>query len=349
MTDIRALISEDHAHIYEAWDNYVMQSSITSVYHLVEWKNIMEDAAGLTTRYIYAVDNDDKICGILPLVRSKSALFGTYLTSIPFFNYGGIAADSQEIGMRLFNAARETAKEENARHVELRHCEGFRLENMPTKTHKVRMLLPLPETPEALWDGFKSKLRSQIKRAMKEDMTVQIGGMELLSDFYRVFSINMRDLGTPVWTKKLFRHIIERYPETTYCCVVYSHKTPVAAGFLLGFKDTMEIPFASSLRKYNRLSPNMLLYWSVLKFSCQKGYRQFDFGRSSPDAGTYKFKAQWGAQPQTLYWQYWLPKDAPLPEINPQNPKYQLAIRMWQKLPVWIANIVGPHISRNLP
>ncbi|MDX9701525.1 MAG: FemAB family PEP-CTERM system-associated protein [Candidatus Auribacterota bacterium] len=349
MIDIRQLIPEDHGHLYEAWNNYVADQPVCSVYHMVEWKEIICKACYLRPYYFYAVDGSDRICGVLPLFRSKSFLFGTYLTSIPFFNYGGVAADSQEIAGLLFKAGIEAARECNAEYMELRHKETFLLDNVPSKTHKVRMVLDLPDTPDILWDSFKSKLRSQIKRASRENMSVRIGGMDLLTDFYRVFSANMRDLGTPVWPKKLFYHILDQLSDLAFICVVYYKKTPVATGFLLGFGDTMEIPFASSLRKYNTLSPNMLLYWNVLEFSCSKKFKKFDFGRSSPDAGTYRFKEQWGAVPQTLHWQYWLPRGSAMPEINPQNPKYQLAISAWRKLPVVVANTIGPHIARNLP
>jgi len=124
---------------------------------------------------------------------------------------------------------------------------------------------------------------------------------------------------------------------------------PVAAGFLLGFRDTLEIPWASSLRKYNRLAANMLMYWHALKLAIEEGFKRFDFGRSTPGEGTYKFKAQWGAAPLSLNWEYWLSNGGPLPDISPKNGKYQAAIRLWQKLPIPITKAVGPAIVKNIP
>jgi FemAB-related protein (PEP-CTERM system-associated) len=160
----------------------------------------------------------------------------------------------------------------------------------------------------------------------------------------------MRDLGTPVYALSFFKNILATFPETTWICTIFSKDgLPIASGFLVGFKDNIEIPWASSLRKYNSLGPNMLLYWSVLKLACKRGYRVFDFGRSTPEEGTYRFKVQWGAKPVPLYWHYWLKNGGSLPEFNPKNPKYQLAIQIWKRLPVPLTRILGPAIVKNLP
>lgn len=335
--------------IASQWNEYVDKTAKSVCYQTIEWKAIIEKSCRLKSFYLYAVDENNKICGILPLFLSKSRLFGTYITSIPYFNYGGILADTNKIAELLFQESVKIANEQKASHIELRHIQNNFLPDQPTKTHKIRMLLSLPSTADELWTGFKSKLRSQIKRAQRENMDIRLGGIELIGDFYKVFSRNMRDLGTPVWSKKLFVEIFNELNDKARFSCVYFQNKPVACGLVIGFKNCLEIPFASSLRKYNRLSPNMLLYWSILKFACDSGYDTFDFGRSSSDSNTFRFKQQWGAQPETLHWQYWLPEGESLPEINPQNPKYAFAISMWQKLPVSIANVIGPKISRMLP
>lgn len=341
-------LATENKDMTSSWNEFVMNHPESSFYHRAEWRDIITRAFDLRSFYLYTTDANGTVDGILPMVLSKSRLFGTYLTSIPFFNYGGILANNRETAQALFDAAAKVAEREHASYVELRHRNPV-LTGVPTKTHKVRMILELKKDPAALWDGFKSKLRSQIKRAQREDMTARIGGQELVDDFYAVFSTNMRDLGTPVWTKKLFQNILDTFPGQAKICMIYYKNQPVAAGFLHGFKEVLEIPSASSLKKYNNVSPNMLLYWNVLEFACREGYLYFDFGRSSPDSGTYRFKEQWGSVPETLHWQYWLAGGQELPQINPQNPKYRLAIALWQKLPLPVANIVGPLLSRNLP
>ncbi len=333
---------------YSEWDDYIINSSRSCLYHLSCWKDVIEKSFKHNTYYLMASDANKKIKGVLPLVRLKSILFGDYMVSLPFFNYGGPCGDDLETENELLNAAIDIGKAEGVSHIEFRDIQK-RENNIPCKTEKVSMILELPDTPDKLWESFDSKLRSQIKKPMKEGMAVETGGIEQLNNFYEVFSKNMRDLGTPVYGKNFFENIFKSYPEQTKICTIKLKDTAVASGFLLGFQKRLEIPWASSLKEYNRFSPNMLLYWSVLKFAIENGYKQFDFGRSSADSGTYKFKEQWGAKPMQLYWHYWLSNGGKLPELNPHNPKYKTAIGIWKRLPVSLTKIIGPRIVKNLP
>jgi serine/alanine adding enzyme len=349
----------------EPWDRYVMESSGASCYHLIGWKDVIEKTFGHKTYYLLATPDSNNtinpinsknssnpsnsIVGILPLVRLKSLLFGNFIISNPYFNYGGICGDNSEIQGLLFNEAIQIARKENAKHIEFRQVSPI-IGGLPVKTRKVSMRLELVSTSDDLWKSFSSKLRSQIRRPQKEGMYVKIGREGELDSFYKVFSINMRDLGTPVYSQMFFGHILEEFGEKTWICTTYTKEgKAVASGFIVGFKDILEIPWASSLRHYNHCSPNMLLYWSVLEFGCENGYKFFDFGRSTPGEGTYKFKEQWGAKPVQLYWYYWLPNGGLLPELNPQNPKYKLAINIWRKLPVSLTRWIGPSIVKHLP
>jgi len=207
----------------------------------------------------------------------------------------------------------------------------------------------LPQTEDELWGGFSSKLRAQIRRPQKEGATCDEGGVEFADDFYEVFSRNMRDLGTPVYPKVFFTEICNRFSERVRFFVVRMQGRPVAAAYTIGHRDTLEIPSASSLREFNRYSPNMLLYWSVLRYAIRQGFRTFDFGRTSIDSGPYRFKKQWGAEPQSLAWHYILQQGGELPRINPDNPKYRLAVSIWRRLPVSIANLIGPRVVKHLP
>jgi len=180
-------------------------------------------------------------------------------------------------------------------------------------------------------------------------MTAHVGQLQLLSDFYTVFSLNMRDLGTPVYGKQFFSKILQTLSDDVRIISVRLRERPVAAGLVYGFRQMLEIPWASSDRRYARLAPNMLLYATVLKYACERKYKYFDFGRSSKNSGTYRFKEQWGAQPVQLNWHYWLPEGASLPQLNPQNQKYQRAIRLWQQLPIPVTKILGPRIVKFLP
>jgi serine/alanine adding enzyme len=308
----------------------------------------MEKTFGHPTFYNMALDENGAVQGVLPLVFLRSRLFGRFLVSLPYLNYGGLVTSSPEATALLLEEAGRCARALRSRHIELRHVAGLQLD-WPKKDHKVSMRLALPERFEDLMKVFPPKLRSQIRRGEKEGMTVQVGGLELLDDFYRIFSRNMRDLGTPVYEKDFFKEILSTFPRDARLCCVYLQDQVLAAGTLYGFREIIEIPWAASDRRYARMAPNMMLYGSVLRYACEQGYRVFDFGRSTKDSGTYRFKEQWGAKPVQLHWYYWLCDGGPLPELNPQNPKYALAIRIWQHLPVPVATFIGPRVAKYLP
>jgi serine/alanine adding enzyme len=330
------------------WDDYVLQSPRAHAYHLSAWRRIIDTSFGHRTYYLMSEDAEGRVNGVLPLVRLRSRIFGDFMVSVPYVNYGGPCADNEEIARALIGESARLGEANRVHHVEVR-LEAATDYGLRVRSAKVSMRLPLPASPDQLWKGFPSKLRSQVKRAQQESMDVRIGREQELDAFYEVFAANMRDLGTPVYAKKFFATVLRELPDSACICSLYLHGKPVAAGFLIGFRDTLEIPWASSLRRYGRLSPNMLLYWSVLKYACERGYARFDFGRSSPDSGPYRFKAQWGASPVTLHWHYWVPEGTELPDLTPRNPRYQLAVRVWQRLPVALTKIIGPSIVKNLP
>lgn len=336
------------AHDQQRWNDYVKKSKESNCYHQIGWKKVIEKSFGHKTWYLFSEDHQKNITGILPLAQLKSLFFGNFMVSLPYFNYGGICAESSSASGRLLEEAIDIGTKENVNHIELRETHKLDHE-MPVKTAKVSMQLDLPSSSEKLWQSFSSKLRSQANRPQKEGLYARTGKTDELDSFYEVFSINMRDLGTPVYPKSFFKNILEEFPESTWICSIYQGGKPVAAGFLTGFKEKLAIPWASSLRDYNKLSPNMLLYWTVLKFACDNGYKQFDFGRSTPGEGTYRFKEQWGAKPVPLYWHYWMKNKGPMPEINPRNSKYRLAINIWKNLPVSLSRMIGPSLAKNLP
>lgn len=332
----------------DAWDAYVAAHSKGSLYHLSEWSRLIQDLYG-HQEYHWRAYQGEKLVGILPLTRLRSRLFGDYLVSLPYVNYGGALADSPAIEAQLMRAAAEAAVELGCSHIEFRDV-AKREGEWPARVDKVAMELELPEDAEQLWKALRSKLRSQVRRPLKEKgVEVTTGGVELLQPFYAVFSRNMRDLGTPVYPQAMFRRILEALPQHARIVLVTHQQQPAAAGFLLQYRNRMEIPWASSLQEFNRLGVNMLMYWHALQAAIAAGCRIFDFGRSSIDSGTYRFKRQWGAQPRQLHWHYWLSAGQELPNLTPDNPKYQLAIRTWQRLPLPVANWLGPRLVRNLP
>ncbi len=329
------------------WDAYVLANN-ASFYHNSKWRDLIAEVFGHKAYYLYVVDAENQIKGILPLIRMKSLLFGDYLVSVPFFNYGGVVADSPEIAELLYQEARQLKNKLGCKHVELR-AKAVQKCDLPVREDKVTMILDLPQESDELWKAIGAKRRAQVKRPIREGVTFELGGAELVDEFYEVFSINMRDLGTPVYAKNLFQTILKYFPEQAKIGIVRLENEPVAAAFLLDNQGCVEIPWASTLRKVNKIGVNMFLYWNVLKSCIELGATQFDFGRSSKDSGTLKFKKQWGAEEVPLYWYYILEENQEVPVLNHSNPKYEMVINVWKKLPVAITNIVGPHIVKGLP
>ena len=214
------------------------------------------------------------------------------------------------------------------------------------------MVMNLPDSSDALMKSFKSKLRSQINRPIKAGLEARIGGIELLDDFYRVFVTNMRDLGSPVHSKMLPRKVMEHFSDSAKIVLIHKENEPFAASIMVGFKDVMINPWASAFHRHSKLSPNMLLYYSMLAYACDHGYRYFDFGRSTPEEGSYRFKTQWGATPQSMYWYtLWLqePKNLePDNRFTAENKKRDLAALVWSRLPVSISKILGPMIRKHI-
>ncbi len=336
-------LGEDSAN----WDAFVQANAAASIYHLARWRELIHDCFGHETVYLQALDANDTVVGVLPLVRLKSRLFGDYLISVPFFNYGGALAVTAKIEIALMQRAEQLAQQFGVSHIEFR--DTVEREPWPKRTDKVAMLLRLPRSVEQLDKQIGSKLRAQIKRAQREQPEILQGGAELLDDFYTVFARNMRDLGTPVYSKQFFQKILQTFPDESRLIVLRHNGKPVSTAFLLGFKQTVEIPWASTLREVNQFSMNMLLYWEVLLYAIACKADTFDFGRSSRDAGTHKFKKQWGAEEVPLYWHYWLKDGGELPRLNPDNPKYRLAINVWRRLPVVLTKLIGPSLVKNLP
>ncbi len=372
--NVRPYTSQDR----QAWDSYAAGHPESTHCHLSGWKDVIENTYGHKTFYLLA-EEDAKIVGVLPLVHVRTPFWGTILCSMPFLNYGGILSDSPQAAQGLLQETVRLASHLGARKIELRQafplaCQVSSLPAPVTeREHKVRMVLPLSGSAEAFFGSLKSKLKSQIRRPLKEGMIAKLGGEDLVDDFYTVFARNMRDLGSPVHSAKLFRQIFQHLdagtcpsvqpsgkacsefgpadrPATVRIAVIYHSDGPVAAGLVVAFKEAVEIPWASSLRPYNRFSPNMLLYWCLIEFALKGGYRQFDFGRSTPDEGTYRFKEQWGAGPRPLHW-YVIgsPQDAGRMLSGSDSKVRGWAAALWSKLPLSAANWIGPRIRGAIP
>ena len=330
------------------WDGFIRSHKDSGPYHLFGWKSAIETAYHHRAYYLMAEGENAEIKGVLPLIFVKPPIMKGSLVSLPFCDYGGILSSDRGIAAQLMQYAFDLAAALNAR-LEFRYklpdSALSDLGSLGVMSHKVRMVLNLPNGSEVMWTGLKSKLRSQIKRPIKENLEFQLGSLDLLDDFYKVFRINMRDLGSPVHSRTLISSIIETFGTSAHVGVVYYQGKPVASGIILDHRDMVSIPWASSLGEYSRLSPNMLLYWGFMKYASDNGFSLFDFGRSTAGEGTYKFKEQWGCTPFPLYWYGEGFSDKGQATLAAGKTR-QFMEQTWSKLPQCLVDILGPAVRR---
>jgi FemAB-related protein (PEP-CTERM system-associated) len=312
------------------------------------WLGVLHAGLGHEVFALEAVA-EGRTHGFLPLAHVSGPLFGRFLVSLPYLNSNGVVAASADVQARLVSRAVTLADELNVRYLELRQEARVDHPDLPVEvTSKVHMRLALPKTTDALWKGFDPKVRNQVRKGEKHGFAVTWGGAELLDGFYSVLTENMRDLGSPVYGRRLFAEILAAFPGAAELCVLSTGGQPAAAALLLHGWGATEVPTASALKELNPTCVNMLMYWHLLKRAVERGQSVFDFGRSTADGPTFRFKKQWGAEPHPAVWQY-AAKDGEARELRPDNPRYQRAIRLWQRLPVKLTRLLGPAIVRGIP
>jgi serine/alanine adding enzyme len=328
------------------WDDFVRSQQGWTHFHLYDWKRVIEAVFGHECIYLVKRDATNALIGILPLVRVKSRVFGHFLVSMPFVNYGG-PLGTPDAMKDLAGHATEIAANSGAGLMELRSRAELAIP-LDVSHRKVTLLLDLPSgDPDKLWKSFKSKLRSQIRRPQKEGLTVRFG-LDRVDDFFHVFSRHMRDLGTPTQPVKFFKAIANAFPETVWFGCAYLDDRAVAAGCGFQWGSEFEMTWASSLVEYNRTAPNMLLYWSFMEQAIEQGLDTFNFGRCTPGSGTHRFKQQWGSREEPLWWyQYHHGRQASTP--SPDDARYSWGPRIWRRLPLAVANLAGPRIVRYIP
>ncbi|MHB8973871.1 MAG: FemAB family XrtA/PEP-CTERM system-associated protein [Pirellulaceae bacterium] len=330
------------------WGNYIGGRGDGSLSGHPGWLAVFAEGLRHEPYCIEAVV-EDRIVGILPLAYVRSLLFGRFLVSLPYINSAGIIADDPAVAIALIDRAVTLADELNVRYLELRHEEPLEHPALGARlTSKVHMRLALPESADELWKRFDPKVRNQIRKGEKNSFEVAWGGEDVLREFYDVFSRNMRDLGTPVFGRKLFSAILATFPDNAELCVTRLDGRAVASALLVHGPGTTEVPSASSLRQFNLTNANMLMYWHLLQRAIAREQRVFDFGRSTIDGNTYRFKKQWGAEPNPAVWQYYV-RRGNVGDMRIEGGNYDRMIRLWQRLPVWLTRLIGPTIVRGIP
>jgi FemAB-related protein (PEP-CTERM system-associated) len=332
----------------KSWDRFVEQHPAATVAHLAAWGTIIQGAYGHQGLYL-AAEEAGELTGVLPLVLIDSRLFGRRLVSMPFLDYGGILGEPGGAAeSALAEGALALARERAVQSVGLRqlHPTGV---GRTLAGDRVTMLLPLAST-EAVWKALPSERRNRVRKGEKNGLTVVWGGGELLDDFYRIFAVNMRDLGTPVHSRRFFTLMLEELGGAARVLMVRDRDgRAIGAAVCLFFRDTIMVPWPSSLREAFALCPNFTLYWEVIRFGCDNGYRTLDLGRSFRNAGAFEFKRQWGAVPRELPWIFVDVDEGAPPSVDRDSSRFAPLVRAWKKLPVPLANALGPWIRGQIP
>lgn len=330
-----------------SWERYVEYHPKACNYHRWGWGRVIEETYGHQSLYL-AASESAQIRGVLPLVLMKSWIFGRSLISMPFFSYGGVLAETDEIRDGLLDKAIELGRELRVRHIELRQADESEYDWRDVAV-KVTMTVPISGTIEDLWNQLSPKMRKRIRYARNHGLETRWGGLEDIGNFYSVFATNMRNLGTPVYPQSWFCNMQHHFPAEVRILTVWDAGHPVAAGWVSSYRDTLELPWAASIPESREKFSMLLLYWTLLEWAGQNGYQRVDLGRCTPGSGNYDFKHRWVCEEKPLHWYYWLAPGAPVPELRPDNRHYRLAVNTWKRLPLAVANRLGPRVVRCLP
>lgn len=330
------------------WDAFVRAQAGWTHFHLHGWKRVIEDVFGHECLYLSARDGAGQpIAGVLPLVRVKSRLFGHYLVSLPFLNYGGPLGTPGAVQALTAHAV-ELAQRDRVKLLELRSRIELPLE-LPVSHRKITVLLDVPPgDPESLWKRLDAKVRSQVRRPQKEGVTVRFGA-DQVAPFYDIFAHHMRDLGTPAQPRRLFDQIAAAFGDAVWFGCAYLGDRAVAGGCGFRWANEFEMTWASALTAFNRIAPNMLLYWSFIERAAQAGLTTFNFGRCTPGSGTHRFKRQWGGRDEALWWYQRAAPGTAAATPSPDDGAYSWGPRVWKHLPVALATALGPRIVRYIP
>jgi FemAB-related protein (PEP-CTERM system-associated) len=328
-----------------AWLRAAGTMSQSHLAHSPEWATAIGRGYGHDPLYLTAEDDEGGL-GLLPAFIVRRPLVGTIVTSMPFLDGGGPCACSATLASGLVRHLLDEARREGAGVVELRCAQRLDIGWEPA-THKVNMVLPLMADAGMLWRQLDRSVRNQVRKAERAGLSVEFGEAEKLDEFYRFFAARMRDLGSPVHARAFFRATLEAFGKRARVGLVRKGQTPIGGLIALTFRDMVVVPWASCAKEYFALCPNMLLYWETIRAACIDGFRGFDFGRSTRESGTYRFKRQWGAIESPLFW-YTIPIGRRDSLRAGDGRRTARLVGLWRHLPLSFTRRVGPHIRKYL-
>jgi FemAB-related protein (PEP-CTERM system-associated) len=334
----------------EAWDNFVLGHPAGSPFHLSSWQRLIQKTFRHQPRHLVALDPTNQRCvvGVLPLFLVRSRIFGSMIVSTPQAAYGGPLTTSAEALSALLDAAKQMAMQEGVGFLEIRSFRNESVdEQLACKDLYVTFRQELCQDTEKQMLAIPRKTRAEVREGIRNGLEFRADAIGV-DDFYSVYSRSVRDLGTPVFTRRLFANGLQEFGRDCRIFSVHFRGRTVAAVWTLFYRDEIVPYYGGSIREYNRLAVNNFMYWMLIRYGCENGYRVFDFGRSKKGTGSFDFKKRWGMTMTDLPYQYYLVRRSSMPDTSPLNPKFALMVRTWQRLPLSLANTIGPLISRHL-
>jgi len=327
------------------WDAFVRQCPSATFFHRIGWRDVMERVFRHRTHYLLA-ERDGEIEGVLPLAHVKSRLFGNSLVSLPFAVYGGVAASDGEAEERLVNAAADLAESLDVDHLELRN-RAASPRGWPTQDLYVTFRKVLEPDVEANMLAIPRKQRAMVRKGAKAGLASAID--DDADRFFALYADNMHRHGTPPLPKRYFAVLQEVFAGDCEILTVTDARGTAVSGVLsFYFRDEVLPYYAGDTQAARDLAANDFKYWELMRRACERRIRVFDYGRSKQGTGSFDFKKNWGFEPAQLHYEFKLRKGNDVPQRNPLNPKYQAMVKLWQRLPLPVANALGPLIVRSL-
>lgn len=330
-----------------AWDEFVYRQPAGTLFHLTAWKRAIEKSFGFEPRYLLTED-EGEIRGVLPLFLVSNAIQGRTLISTPFAVYGGVCASDETAALSLREAACELARQEKVQYLELRERRAYADASFHTKELYVTFDQEFPDTPERLMQGFPRDTRYMIRKGQKENLrsTVDSNHLKLFHDIY---AHSVRNLGTPVFSLRFFRTLMEEFADCAELTMIWKGEQALSGVLSFRFRDRILPYYGGSLPEGRRYAANNFMYWDVMTRAMQNGLRSFDFGRSKLGTGAYAFKTQWNMREHALPYQFFLVRRKDMPNFSPANPRFQAAISLWKRIPLPLTKMLGPSLVRLFP
>ena len=330
-----------------SWDAFVRAHPTGTFFHQLGWKRVIESTYGYEPRYLCA-KRGDRITGIAPAFIVSSWLTGVCLISLPFAVYGGVCAEDVESENALISGLEQLASDVRAQYMELRTRQGALRPGYYANDHYATFTLPLSSDIEAVYKALPKDARYMIRKAEKACLHAR-QGLDQIDLLYDLMSVNLRRLGTPAFSRRLFRNLISEYPNQVDITIVYAGDEPIAGGMSFFFREWMQPYYVGSKEKAKALAGNDFLWWQLIKLAATTGHSVFDFGRSKTQSGNYEFKKKWGPSIEPLNYQLRLVESKNVPEFRQSSRKFQMATKVWSKIPLTLTKVIGPRVVRWFP